>query len=104
MEYEEGGKHAEDVTQRDHRIGHAEGEHPDDPHPQQRGGGEEEAADGKLPVDEQRTPELTGPPEGEHPREGELEEHLSPCEQQALENGVGYYFPHRTMAMDFIEK
>ena len=101
MEEQHGGQHAEDIAQADHRIGGAEGKYLDDIHPQQRTQSEEEATGGKLPVDQQIAPELTCPAKDWHPHEGELQEHLTTGQQQALQQGVGYYSPHvSTMAIE----
>ena len=79
--------HTEHIAQRDHRVGHAEGVVLDDIEPEDGACCVEEAAKGKVPVREQRTPEMPGPSERFHPAEGKFQENLSDGKQQTLYDG-----------------
>ena len=94
MEEHYGSHHTHDKAHADHRIGDAEGKRLDDVHPQQGGSEETEATGGKLPVEEHTRPERAVPAEGCHTHQGELQEHLTSCQQQALQYDERKYLIH----------
>ena len=87
VENENGGKHAEDVAERYHGVGHGEGEMLDDIEPQGGGAEEVDAAGEEPPVGEGAHEEIDCPREGSCALQGKLQQYLTAAEKYGLDDG-----------------